>query len=388
MNILYIATYEGLSGASFSLLGLVLEMQKQKNNVHVVLLKDGKLKKLLEENHVPYTIVKGYPWVIRQRFQSSLKKRILWYIKKICNRVAERSIQNLICNEKFDIVHINASTAGVGAIAAKKAGIPVVWHIREFVEEDLEKVFLDKEESLSLISQSDAVIAISQSVYQKFYPLMTDANFHVIYNGIDQKSYLAGRTRLLFSEKIVKITIAGRIDPAKGHMDLLKAAFLLKQDGYTDFCIQIAGVSQNAAYEQSLKAFIKEKQMEDMISFLGFCTNLPAILLDSDISVVSSRMEAFGRVTVESMMAGNVVVGADSGGTSELLQNQYGILYECGSAESLAEQLRYVLTHREKMAETANIARKYALFSFTSEKNAADILNLYHQLKFGGAYHE
>ena len=48
-----------------------------------------------------------------------------------------------------------------------------------------------------------------------------------------------------------------------------------------------------------------------------------------DIALVASCSEAFGRVTVEAMLAGMLVIGADVAGTSELIcDGVNGILYE------------------------------------------------------------
>lgn len=49
MNVLYVATYEGLTGASYSLLGMINELKTYGVNPLVVLLKDGKLKKRIRK---------------------------------------------------------------------------------------------------------------------------------------------------------------------------------------------------------------------------------------------------------------------------------------------------------------------------------------------------
>ena len=80
MNILYIATYEGLSGASYSLIGMINELKKYNINPLVVLLKDGKLKIKLEDNGIPYVIIKGYPWVTIPERKRAAKYKIFWLI--------------------------------------------------------------------------------------------------------------------------------------------------------------------------------------------------------------------------------------------------------------------------------------------------------------------
>ena len=387
MKILYVATYEGLSGASYSLLGLMSAVRDAGHEVHCIVLKKGKIISLLEDKHIPYTIVRGFPWVSPFRSSPKCSNRLLIPLKTFLNWSADRKICRLIRQEQFDIVHINASTAGVGARAAKHEGVPFVWHLREFVEEDLEKEFWNKKASMKLIGSSDAVIAISESVREKFVKSLPNAPYHVIYNGIEQKPFLAGRDKPIFSEAVAVITIAGRIDPTKGQRDLLDAAIALRKQGVPNFKIQIVGKSQDPAFEESLKQYVTVQKLNDVISFLGFRNDLPDILLHTDISVVSSRMEAFGRVTAEAMLAGNLVIGADTGGTKELLRDEFGLLYRQGNVADLAEKMQYALSHQEEMSERASHAREYALSTFTSARNATEIIKVYEKVRNGVDVH-
>ena len=190
-----------------------------------------------------------------------------------------------------------------------------------------------------------------------------------------------------FSESVSVITIAGRIDPTKGHRELLDAAISLRKEGVTNFNIQIVGKSQDPAFEESLKQYVIDQKLDDVVSFLGFRNDLPAILLHSDISVVSSRMEAFGRVTAEAMLAGNLVIGADTGGTKELLCNEFGLLYRQGDASDLAEKIGYALSHQEEMSEYASRASKYAFSTFTASRNASEIIKVYETVRNGVDVH-
>lgn len=46
-----------------------------------------------------------------------------------------------------------------------------------------------------------------------------------------------------------------------------------------------------------------------------------------DVELVCSRSEAFGRVTIESMMSSNPVIGANTGGTKELIIEGLTVIY-------------------------------------------------------------
>ncbi len=121
--------------------------------------------------------------------------------------------------------------------------------------------------------------------------------------------------------------------------------------------------------------------LEKIVHFLGFRTDLPEIYKNSDIAIVSSKAEAFGRVTVEAMMGGTLVVGADTAGTKEIIGERYGVLYKQGDSHDLAEKLKFILANKEKYCDVAKCGQKYALHTFTAKKNAENVLKIYSQLK-------
>lgn len=378
MRILFIATYEGLSGASYSLIGMINELRKYHIDPMVILLKSGKLENKLRENNIPYMIVRGYPWVISKERKSNIKYRFFWLIKKIINIKAEHVITDVIQKNNIELLHINASTASIGFAASKKTKIPCVWHIREFVEEDLGKEFWNKTKAMECLSKATTVIAISKCVRDKFKTqLAKSAHIEVIYNGISILPYIKERNTPIFSSNQITIIISGRIDPGKGHIELIDALELIIKNGMQNICLQIVGKSQQKEYEDYIKKYVLEKKLEKNISFLGYREDVPDLYKKADISIVASKAEAFGRVTVEAMMAGTLVIGANTAGTKELINDTYGLLYEQGNAVDLANKIIFAIKNKDKMSEIALNAKEYALKNFSALKNAEQVLEVY-----------
>lgn len=378
MNVLYIATYEGLSGASFSLLGMLDEIVKYDINPYVVMLKEGKLCNKLDEHGISYEIVRGYPWVISEA-KINIKQFAFWLIKKRYNKRADNQIIKIIKEKDIDIVHINALTASVGFNAAKQCSIPCIWHIREFVEEDLGKRFWNKNKAMRMLGEVAKVIAISKSVKDKYSHLSPHADIEVVYNGVPDEYYISERKYNIFSDSNVKIVMAGRIDPGKGHEEVIKALaeLILENKNRYKVHLLIVGESQDKSYEDALKKKVSDLGLERYISFWGFRDDISEIYKASDIAIIASKSEAFGRVTVEAMMAGTLVIGADTAATKELIQDKYGFLYRQGDSHSLKIVLEYVLNHQDNAITVASRARTYALTEFTTLKNAENIYHIY-----------
>ena len=118
--------------------------------------------------------------------------------------------------------------------------------------------------------------------------------------------------------------------------------------------------------------------MQDNIFFAGASNCIAEVLEKIDILFVCSQNEAFGRTTVEGMMAGCLIVGADTAGTKELLEGgENGYLYRCGDVENLANTIEYVLKNREKAKQIRRIGQKKAVRKYTAVKNADKVFLLY-----------
>jgi glycosyltransferase involved in cell wall biosynthesis len=82
---------------------------------------------------------------------------------------------------------------------------------------------------------------------------------------------------------------------------------------------------------------------------------LPAILANTDITIIPSRIESFSLVTRESLHAKVPVIGPDIGGIPEVIQdNINGFLFRSGDYRDLANKLMILIRHPEKLNTLRN----------------------------------
>jgi len=78
------------------------------------------------------------------------------------------------------------------------------------------------------------------------------------------------------------------------------------------------------------------------------------------------------------MMAGVLVIAADTGATLELVQHgKTGLLYRQGNAGDLSKMILESLNYPEKSRLIAQNGRQYALGHLTATRNASEIAALY-----------
>lgn len=376
MKVLYIATYSGLSGATYSLIGLIQEMKTKGVSPFVIIPKNGPIEELLKENNIPYKKLRMFNWILERKKTKTLKDKLKWNIKSLFNICGERRIRRIIKTKKIDILHINAITASWGANSAYKLKIPIVWHIREFLEEDLNKKFRNKERALKKINKSNVVIAISDSVKEKYKDIIEPEKLVRIYNGVPIHEY-EKLTNTIFIRDTVKLTLAGRIVEAKGHEEVVYAVKRLVDKGFNNFQVSFIGAISDKRFYKEIDKKIRDLNLENYIHFESYKSNMVKVWNETDIALVSSKAEAFGRVTVEAMMAGALVIGADTGGTKELLEEDKGLLYTQGDYIPLASAIEYAFTEKNKMKEMARKSQIHALDHYSARTNAENIYEVY-----------
>lgn len=371
-----------MAGAFQSMARLCKILQDEMGYEILVLLRTkGNGVKLLDEYGIKYYTIKSYNWIVPDHPTTLFRKTelVIRTITKplaiMWNKIAIKKITELIKREKVDIVHLNTTYIYVPAIAAINSKTPFVWHLREFLEEDQHKRIWNRKKGYGLIGKANAVVTISDSLYEKYHSRLIDANLVRIYNGID-KDYYYKQDHELFTNSTISIVMVGTINTSKGQAQAIQACESIYNKGIQNFDLTFVGEINR--YAKSLQNMVDKAGLNNNIHFVGLKRDTAEYYKKSDIALVCSRFEAFGRVTVEAMMGGCLVIGANSGGTIELINDKVtGLLYKSGDADDLCKKLEYVITHLDEMKTIAQNGQAYMIENMTARKNATRIHELY-----------
>ncbi|HKT73990.1 MAG TPA: exopolysaccharide biosynthesis GT4 family glycosyltransferase EpsE [Steroidobacteraceae bacterium] len=170
-----------------------------------------------------------------------------------------------------------------------------------------------------------------------------------------------------------RIYACGRLNPCKGHDDLIRAVGLLHAAGI-DARLQIAGADDSRGlYQRSLEALIAELQLQDAVTLLGAVAEdrVRRGLEESHVFALASLHEPLGVAIMEAMAMELPVVVTRAGGVPELVSDGVdGVLVDPRSPEDLARGLTRIARDPELAKRIAAPARMKIESAFQSDQSA------------------
>ncbi len=380
IKVLFVASdNDSSSGAFISLVTLVdILINKYSMDVQVILPYNGNGTELLNEKNIPYKLITSCSWVIPISAKGSKINEIKTIVKKIINIKAKHKISKLIKENDIDIVHINTTYSYVAAEPSLDNNVPLVWHLREFLEQHQNNTLWDRDSGNKLINKSDKIIVISDSLKGKYINTFDKDKLIRIYDSVDEVKFYKPHKEI-FNNSTLIFLFVGRINFPKGQIDFAKACSKLFSSGFTNFEVWFAGDEESEDIVNEIVNTFESVNMGNY-KFLGRRDDVDELYELADISFTCSEFEAFGRTTIEAMLSGNLLIGADSGATTELLADDRGLLFKLHDSDDLFEKLKYAVENPEISKNLAKNGRNYMIENMGAEKNAEDVFNVYSEI--------
>jgi glycosyltransferase involved in cell wall biosynthesis len=254
----------------------------------------------------------------------------------------------------FSIIHAHDWLVGVAAAILKgslKIPLLTTIHATETgrnngIHNEMQQFIHDKESQL--IEASDQLIVCSDYMQQELVSTfdIPPNKMVIIPNGIEQSKMNLDKYPDQFSGQTNKKLIfsIGRIVKEKGFETIIEAASIAKATGLNVFFV----VAGKGPLLINYRKQIQERNLDDHISFIGYITDAEknALMYWSDMNVFPSLYEPFGIVALESMIQGKPTIVSNSGGLRGIVKHMvYGLLMEPGNADSLLEQICFLLNN-------------------------------------------
>ncbi len=324
MRVLYILHTNSLTdGSTKSFLALVDGMAAAGAGVepYIVLPGDGALSSLLRSKGMRVFALNYrfsiYPHLRRWQDWLLFLPRLAYW--QWLEHRAVRHVTAICRDNGVDLIHSNVSVVAIGMKVAHRLHLPCVYHLREYGGQTWGMHYFPSHRSyLAAMQRAGAyTVCITRDV-QRYYGLCDDGRSRVIYNGLFPAAYRPAPS----STDGNYFLFAGRIEAAKGVQMLLEAYRLYAASCKDALPLWLAGREPDAsAYVRSLHAYVEQHGLEGKVIFLGERTDIYILMQQARAIVVASPLEGFGRCTAEAMYNGCLVVGRDTCGTKEQMDN-------------------------------------------------------------------
>lgn len=384
VKILIVMHGAGKGGVEESIANLCKYLDKAKFEPIVAMPGDGPLKTYLESIDVK-TITTPLEWWTPiwfffgeghyYKFLAGLKQRVDNLVK-------------IINENDINVVHTSTLPVIDGAIAAKIAALPHIWHLHGRFDGSASSTFgtyVSIDNLYSMVSQLSArVVAVSQIVKDFVSLYMHPSNLEIIYNGIDLEKYngkASPKSSLLEEfptlENKILVGLVGRIAKVKGIEDYVEAAIdvIMERD---DIGFLIVGPEEDKTLGQKVRKRVDSLHLADKIIFTGYREDIPTLLQQMDLVVCSSLKEGFSYSCLEAMAASKAIVTTKCGGPEEIVvHGDTGYLVEVGRPKELAQAILLMIRDPDKLKMMGSKGRQRSEQVFDARTYARNFERLY-----------
>lgn len=156
----------------------------------------------------------------------------------------------------------------------------------------------------------------------------------IIYNGIDLKTYSGLLSSHITNKKKVLMVSAFRAQ--KDQKTLIKAMKELP----SDYVLELAGGGEERLIDEC-KQLVRELQLDGRVEFMGVRSDIPSLLAESDVVVLSSHYEGLSLSSLEGMASGKPFVASDVEGLHDVVGG-YGVLFPHKDVTALAHEIQHL----------------------------------------------
>jgi len=374
-TILFVSHSSHLYGAEQCLLDIVLNLPSSIRPI-VLLPSYGPMTHILAGKDIEHIVVPFRGW-------TGHNFRLLKGVYRFtANIFAQVRIMILLRKTQIDMVYTNTLFAPIGALLSLFIRAPLVWHVHEFVDEHLDAKFdFGLIFSMKIVNRlTKFVVCNSNALGRNMSKFIDEQKTKVVYNGmLEQCNMNKFHFRKGISSKaLIRLLIVGSINVNKGQYEAIMAVnelILMKKN------VELIVVgSGSVSYVNELKKLTRQLDISERIKWEGFKINVMDYYLLSDILVVCSKFETFGRVAVEAMSTGCPVVAANTGGIPEIIKDGFdGKLYHTGEYHELAEKIATLIDDGEQYMKISNNSILSSFSRFGRDRYVRELLDICEQ---------
>jgi len=288
---------------------------------------------------------------------------------------ALRALARIVRAEKVDVLHANGGTMlFYAALGARLAGakIPVVWSVYDPLHGGgaFERAFVAAQRRLRPAWTIFGTPAVAPT-YEQSYARLVAGRSQTILPGVNIADMEAGadaaraRRDWGIPPDAPIATLFARLQPSKGHADLIEAAAcVLAAHADTHFLLCGGALfGLHPGYEDEIRALIAARNLSARVRLTGYVPDAQKkdLLAAATLIVHPARSEPFGIALIEAMAAGKPVIAtACDGPRTIVVPGETGLLVPPGDTNALAAAINALLAAPDQARRMGERGRERA----------------------------
>ena len=324
-RVLFVHVTADLYGADRALLTLVEGLAARRWSVEVIVPYAGPLVPRLEA--VGASVVVAPVGAFRRSFSAAGWVRFALLDLPVsiwrCGWAARRA----------DVVHVNTAVVLGGAIGARLAGRPVIWHVRESFR-DHWRLWLVYGRLMRVLAR--VVIVNSTAISDEATAAGMADRTVLVHDGAELGPLSPPPEG---GEGVVNVA---RINDIKGQDDLVDAISLLRDRGRRVSLVLAGDVFGGQEFHRErLEEQIARLGLGDQVRLVGFVDDVQALLRTAAVFALPTRRpESFGLALIEAMAVGLACIASDAGGPRDIIDHgRTGLLVAPADPVALADAI-------------------------------------------------
>lgn len=329
-NILYVSHTADLRGSAMSLRELMVNIDHNRWHPYALLSKHGPLEDVLSQTGIPFK-------VLTERGPLNL------------SRIT--AARDYMRRHSIDLVHLNSAVPfcrDIG-IAARLAGIPIFWHIRE--DPHSKRV---RRLSPWVRWLARKIIVVSSDLEAAF---RTSGKVVKVYNGINLERFSPHgdqgdwRAKLGIDTTDFVFIAVGTIEERKGQHLIVDALGRLHDAGVACHVIFVGSPLTETDQQRIDTALARHPASAERCHFVGRQSEVALLLRSADCLLLPSSWEGFPRTVAEAMACGLPVIATRVGELPTMVRHGIdGLLIPAGDVCTLTTAMQELIGRADRQA--------------------------------------
>ena len=399
MRIAFLSVSGGMGGSEASLVELVRGVRRLAPGAQpiVVVPRDGPLaaraRELGAQTQVlpmPEALASFGEWSLRGGSSAIARRGAALVGAAGAIAAYQRALGSLLSDLSPDVIHTNGFKLHVFGTRAAPAGVPVVWHLHEYIS----RRPLTRRLLRYHVSRASAIVANSRSVAADLSSALgAAAPVTAIYNAVNLDEFspagavadLDALAQLPPAEpETIRVGLVATFARWKGHDTFLRAIGGMKPAPIRFYIV--GGPLYDTAGSQysieDLRSMTAAMGLSDRVGFTGFVERPADVMRALDVVVhASTEPEPFGLVIAEGLACGRAVIVSAAGGAAEQVEPERDALtFAPGDAAALGRLLERCAGDAALRARLGAAGRRTALQRFDPDVFAREFLEVYERV--------